>query len=115
MGAVQRGVVRGSNQEGAGGDHRSNGFLPLSGGAATVHPANMPGAIGDRRGGSASLAGMAPAIQRANDRFNVDQVQMAQPASAIEPGKGAIPVNPFLPGGAIARISGYEADEAKAK
>jgi hypothetical protein len=111
MGAVQRGVVKGSNKEGPGGDSRANGYLPLGGGAATVHPANA----GDRRGGSASLAGGAPAIQRANDRFNVDQAQMPQPASAIEPGKGAIPVNPFLPGGAIARITGIEADEAKAK
>lgn len=115
MGQVQRGVVKGSNDQGRGGDHRANGYLPLAGGAGSVHPANMPGAGGDRRGGSFPLSGGAPMIAPAQHRFNVDEVQMAQPASAIEPGKGAIPVNPFLPGGAVARISGYEADEAKAK
>ena len=38
-----------------------------------------------------------------------------QPGSAIEPGKGSIPVNPFLPSGAVARVAGYTADEARAK
>lgn len=114
MGAVQRGVVKGSNQEGAGGDHRANGYLPLAGGTGTVHPANMA-AGGDRRAGSFPLSGGAPMIAPAQHRFNVDEVQMAQPASAVEPGKGAVPVNPFMPGGAIARVAGQVADDARGK
>ncbi len=115
MGSVQRGIIRGSNQQGPGGDRRNNGYLPLSGGASTVHPANMPGAAGDCRAGSASLAGGAPAIKPPDHRFNVDQAQMPQPASAMDPGKGQIPVNPFLPSGAVARVAGTVADDARAK
>lgn len=58
MGTVQRGVVKGSNGEGRGGDHRANGYLPLGGGAPTVHPANQT-AGGDRRAGSFPLTGGA--------------------------------------------------------
>ena len=100
--AVQRGVVKGSNKEGPGGDDRNNGFLGLSGGASTVHPANQAMG-GDRRNGSFPLAGGAPAIQRNMERFNVDQVGMPDQPFPDEPGKGAVPVNPFLPGGAAAR------------
>ena len=57
----------------------------------------------------------APAIQRNMERFDVSQVQMPQPASAIEPGKGQVPVNPFMPSGATARVAGYVADERAAK
>ena len=112
MGQVERGVVRGSNKEGPGGDGRNNGFMPLTGGASTVHPWNA-GPGGDRRSGSFPLGGGAPAIQRNMERFNVDQVKMPQPDSAIEPGLGTVPVNPFLPGGAAARVAGQVADEAK--
>jgi hypothetical protein len=114
MGQVERGVVRGSNKEGPGGDGRANSFASLAGGAPTVHPSNI-GPGGDRRNGSFPLGGGAPAIKRNEERFNVDQVQMPQPGSAIEPGKGQIPVNPFMPSGATARVAGYVADEAKAK
>lgn len=106
MGQVERGVVKGSNQQGPGGDRRNNSFLPLGGGAATVHPSNMPGAAGDRRGGSFPLSGGASTVKPPNAdqfRFNVDQVKMPQPESAVEPGVGAVPVNPFLPGGAATK------------
>lgn len=103
MGKVERGVVRGSNQEGPGGDKRNNGFLPLGGGAGSVHPANQAMG-GDRRMGSFPLGGGASPINPPNNkRFSVGDVEMPQPASAIEPGKGDVPVNPFLPGGAVAR------------
>ena len=108
-GPVQRGVVKGSNKEGPGGDGRTNGYLPLGGGASTVHPANMPVPAATAK----RLALRWPAVHRrckppngTDVRFNVDQVQMPQPGSAIEPGKGAVPVNPFLPSGAVARVAG---------
>ncbi len=116
MGQVQRGVVRGSNREGPGGDGRNNGFLPLGGGAPTVHPANIPGGAGDRRNGSFPLGGGASPINPPNaKRFDVGMVQMPQPESAIEPGKGVVSVNPFLPGGSTAMIGGQIADDARAK
>jgi hypothetical protein len=111
--AVERGVVKGSNKEGPGGDGRQNGFLSLSGGAGTVHPANY-GPGGDRKNGSFPLTGGAPAIQRNAERFNVDQVGMPDQPFPDQPGKGAVPVNPFLPGGVAARAM-PEADMAKPK
>jgi hypothetical protein len=111
MGQVQRGVVNPPNKPDRAGDGRANGYLPLSGGAPTLHPSNH-GPGGDRRGGSFPLDGGAPAIHESQRRFNVDDVKMPQPASAIEPGKGAVPVNPFMPGAAAGR-SAAVSDEAK--
>jgi hypothetical protein len=108
---VKRGVVKGSNKAGPGGDDRNNGFLSLAGGASSVHPANR-GPGGDMRSGSFPLAGGAPAIQRNAERFNVDQVGMPDQPFPDAPGKGAVPVNPFLPGGAAARAM-PEQDSAK--
>jgi hypothetical protein len=116
MGQVQRGIVRGSNKEGPGGDGRANGFLPLGGSSPTVHPANMPGAVGDQRNSSFPLGGGASPINPPNaKRFDVGMVKMPQPESAIEPGMGLVPVNPFLPSGSIAMIGGQISDEARAK
>jgi hypothetical protein len=116
MGTVERGVVRGSNREGPGGDGRNNGFLPLGGGAPTVRPANMPSASCDRRAGSFPLGGGASPVNPPNaKRFDVGMVKMPQPESAIEPGKGVVPVNPFLPSGSIAMIGAAISDEARAK
>ena len=114
--AVQRGVVKGSNQEGPGGDKRNNGFMGLGGSGSTVHPANQAMG-GDRRNGSFPLGGRAPAIQRNAERFNVDQVGMPDQPFPDEPGKGAVPVNPFLPGGSCGSVSagfGYGASEVTA-
>jgi hypothetical protein len=102
MGSVQRGVVKGSNKEGKGGDGRSNGFLPLGGGAGAVSGPNQTHS-GDRRGGTAPLGGQAGTIHPPDHRFNVDQAQMPQPPSAVEPGKGAVPVNPFQTGPGAAK------------
>jgi hypothetical protein len=93
-GGVERGVVKPPNEEQAGGDHRANGFLPLSGGSPTVHPAN--GAYGgDRRMGTMPLGGSGGAIHPPNHRFDVGMAKMPQPPSVTEPGKGAVPVNPW--------------------
>jgi hypothetical protein len=111
MGTVQRGVVKGSNKEGKGGDDRANGYLPLGGGGSPISPNEMKD--GDRRAnGSGSLTGGAPMVKPPDHRFNVSQAQMPQPPSAVEPGKGAIPVNPFLPGGSPAMIGVPVADMA---
>jgi hypothetical protein len=119
MGQVERGVVRGSNDQAPRGDHRNNSFLPLSGGASTVQPANMA-AGGDRRMGSFPLGSSGSPVNPPNSsdfRFSPGQVpntSSGMPGSAVEPGRGSVPVNPFLPGGAAAR-SLPEADMARAK
>jgi hypothetical protein len=119
MGQVERGVVRGSNDQAPRGDHRNNGFLPLSGGPATVHPANMADG-GDRRMGSFPLSSGGSPVNPPNaDAFRwnpsmVPNTSSGQPGSAVQPGRGDVPVNPFLPGGAAAR-SLPVADEARAK
>jgi hypothetical protein len=115
MGNVERGVVKGSNQECCGGDRRANGFMGLAGGASTVHPSNETSPGGDRRGGSFPLGGGAAAIHPPDHRFSVESgVPGAMSVGAEEPGKGAVPVNPFLAGGAAAR-SMPVSDMAKAK
>ena len=100
--AVQRGVVKGSNMESPAGNMKNNGFLPLGGGAGTVHPSNQ-GPGGDKRSGSFPLSASGPGITPPNHRFAVGQVGMPDQPFPAEPGKGAVPVNPFLPGGAAAR------------
>ena len=87
---------------GPAGNMKNNGFLGLGGGAGSVNPPNT-GAGGDHRAGSFPLGGSGSPVNPPNNRrFSVGDVEMPQPASAIEPGKGAVPVNPFLPGGAVA-------------
>ena len=116
MGKVERGVVRGSNKEGPGGDLRNNGFLGLAGGASTVHPANRsgPGAATAATARSRSACGASPINPPNNRRFEVGDVEMPQPESAIEPGRGADPVNPFLGSGAAAKAMPVS-DMAKGK
>ncbi len=90
---VERGVVRPPNQPGAAGNGANNSYLPLDRKAGGVTPFHCePG--GDRRGGSADLAGQASPITPPNHRFDVGMAKMPQPPSAIEPGKGAVPVTP---------------------
>jgi len=113
---VERGVVKPPNMPDKAGDRRNNGFMPLGGEMSTVHPANKEGPGGDRRGGSFPLGGGAPAIADRQHRFNVDEVPGSHAPMPFqsEPGKGAVPVNPFLPGGAAARATAV-ADDAKAR
>ena len=75
MGQVERGVVHGTNVQGPGGNLKNNGFLPLSGGAGTVHPSNM-GIGGD--------AGTA------RSRWRRDRRKMSAPQSQARP-PGHIP------------------------
>jgi hypothetical protein len=97
MGQVEHGVVKPPNKATKGGDDRENGFLPLSGSASPVRPNEA--FAGDHRGGSFPLSGGAPMTKPPEHRFNVSDAGMPQPPSAVEPGKGAVPVNPFMGGG----------------
>ena len=92
-GGVRRGVVQPSNEVGPGGNRASNGYLPLVGSTHNGVPLHQTG--GDRRNGCVPLGGMPSPVHPPDHRFNVDRAKMPQPPSAIEPGRGAIPVDPW--------------------
>ena len=96
---VERGVVKPANEPGRAGARANNGYLPLAGGQPAMHPSNEPGARGDRRGGSMPLASQPSPVTTHDHRFQVGDAKMPNPPSAFEPGRGAVPVNPFVPGG----------------
>jgi hypothetical protein len=110
---VERDVVKAPNEPGRAGARAANSFLPLAGGPPAAHPSNEARKGGDRRGGSANLAELASPVKTPDHRFNIEDAKMPQPPSAFEPGKGAVPVNPFVPGGQGINRAYPEADMAK--
>ena len=110
---MERGVVKAPNEGEFKTDVRANGFLPLSDTASPIEPNERRG--GDRRAGSYPLAGGASPITTAQDRdWKVGTSSQPNMPVAVEPGKGAVPVNPFqggMPGGRAMPI----ADMAKAR
>ena len=91
-GDARWGVVKPSNEAGAGGNRANSSYLPLGGSAGPLNASSLGG--GDRHKGSVPLGGTASPILPPDHRFDVDMAKMPQPPSALEPGKGAIPVNP---------------------
>lgn len=91
---TERGQVIPPNQPGATGNGATNSYLPLSREIGGLIPSNF-GAGGDRRSGSVSLDGMPSPVHPPDHRFDVGMAKMPQPPSAVEPGKGAIPVSPW--------------------
>jgi len=75
-------------------DQRANGFLPLADRGSTVRGSDY--GAGDRRGGSYPLGGSAspisPPNQMGGDRRGYSSD--GQMPAAVEPGKGAVAVNP---------------------
>jgi hypothetical protein len=110
----QRGVVKPPNEGDFKGDRRTNGFLSLSGAPSPAAVSNLSRFMHVHAGGSADLVHHAPPVVLAKARFvDGDPGYTSQPQSAVEPGKGAVPVNPFLasePG--VARANRI-ADDAK--
>ena len=92
-GGALRGVVKPPNEAGPGGNRACNSYLPLGGAAGPGLACDHGG--GDRRRGCVPLGGMASPVHAPGHRFDVDTAKMPQPPSAIEPGKGAVPVNPW--------------------
>ena len=93
MAKVERGVVKPPNQE-LQGLAATRSHAPRAGAPATRGPNHAP-----LQGGSADLTRQPSPVAPASCRFNVDDARMPQPPSAIEPGKGDVPVNPFLVSG----------------
>ncbi len=95
----------------------------LQGLAATrsqIDPASKPktpradvSAIKHAAGGSANLTPLPSPIKPADHCFDIKAAAMRQPAAAVEPGKGAVPINPFLAcGPGLARATTLS-DDAK--
>jgi hypothetical protein len=100
---VERDVVKPPNKEDAAGNMKNNGFLSLAGSMGAVKGSNIEGRGGDRRDGSFPLTAGPVMAKPREHRFNVGQVGMPDQPFPAQPGKGTVPVNPFLPGGAAAR------------
>ncbi len=113
MANVERDVIKPPNQQGPAGSRAANGYMPLSRDPSPTHPSNEPGAAGDRRGGSANLMGPPSPVKTPDHRFNVEDAKMPQPPAAVEPGKGAVPVIPGVPGGQGVNAVYPAADMAK--
>jgi hypothetical protein len=95
------------------GDRRANGFLGLAGRAAPVDPTNLSRFAHGDPGGSANLARLASPIAPPNDSRFRDGDEGLTPGMEFpeSPGRGAVPVNPFLSSGGIAAAR-PEADSA---
>jgi hypothetical protein len=112
----RRGVVKPPNEGDFKRDRRTNGYLPLSGAEPPVAAPNLSRFMHGDTGGSAVLARQASPVIPANAKLvDGDPGYTSQPDSAVEPGKGAVPVNPFLAKGpAVARTLAV-ADDAKSR
>ena len=96
----QRGVVKPPNETDFKGDCRTNGFLPLSPEQSPVTASNLSRSRHGKAGGSADLARHASPVIPANAKLVAgDPGYTPACASAVEPGKGAVPVNPVLASG----------------
>ncbi len=67
-------------------------------------PVNPPNSMDDKREGSFPLGESASPVNPPNHKFAVGSSKMAQPNSAITPGKPAIPVSPWDDDGSNARV-----------
>jgi hypothetical protein len=114
LGNTQRGLGKPPNETGPAGARVNNGYLPLTKGGSTVNPPNS-GPGGDHRAGSFPLGESGSPITPPNHQFSVGTSKMPQPNSAVEPGKGAVPVNPWDAQGNPSRTRMPAADMARPK
>jgi hypothetical protein len=92
MAKVERGVIKPPNQE-LQGLTATRSHTPRADTPASRRP-NSKLHAGDP-GGSADLTRQPSPVVAPGHRFNVDDARMPQPPAAIEPGKGAVPVDPI--------------------
>lgn len=74
---------------------------PLGKTAGNVHPPNAMIHAGIPNNGFMPMTKQASQVKGSNEdlKFNVANAKMPQPPSVVDPGKGAIPVNPFQSSG----------------
>lgn len=110
MAKVERNVVKPPNQE-LQGLASTRSQAPRAVAAAPRGPNSV--LLSGDPGGSADLTRKVSPVKPASSRFSVDNAQMPQPPSALEPGSGTVPVNPFFPNGPGIARSRQIADDAK--
>jgi hypothetical protein len=94
-------ITNAPNQGEFAANRAANGYLPLTRGASPVDPPNLSKFGHGDPGGSANLARMASPIASTPNRSDFvggDPGYTPRPGSAVEPGNGSVPVNPFTPG-----------------
>jgi hypothetical protein len=86
---------------------------PQGRGASPVNPPNA-GLAGGRPNGSFPQTKQASPVKGSNDdlKFKISDAKMPQPPSAIQPGVGMVPVNPFTGPGGMTRQSNQVPDRA---
>ena len=108
MPPAEKGVVKAPNQGEFSTDRRSNGFLPLTPGPGSIPSTNLSRFMHGDAGGSADMTRQGTPISPPNAGVfkagDVGRTDQAAPA-AVQPGKGAVPVNPFLKSGSIVPAS----------
>lgn len=92
-----------------------NSSSPLTRGASPMNPPNAGIRDGNANNGFMSLAKRAGGIKGSNEslKFKVSDAKMPQPQSALQPGKGMVPVNPFTEKGGMTTPSLKMPDKAK--
>jgi len=101
MPTKERNIVKPPNEGLFKTNDKANGYMPLAGGASTTHPPNQHLRDGDP-GSSANLARQASTVRPPNEALKDGDPGFSMPwtpPGVVEPGKGAVPVNPFTPGG----------------
>ncbi len=101
MPKAERGVVKSPNADifATAGDPR-NSYMPLARESSPVAYSNLSRFMHGDPGGSSSLARQTSAVPVPNQRFDVDNVNNSQIDNfPVQPGRGAVPVNPFLADG----------------
>ncbi len=92
MPKVERHVVKAPNEKLQGLMH-TRSAAPGASGPYTRDPNQSLGS--GAPGGSGALARSPSPVSVPDHRFKIEDAQMPQPPSAIEPGTGAVPIYPF--------------------
>ena len=76
---------------------------PMGRSASPVHSPNAMFRGGDAGNGFMPLTKSASPVHGSNEafKFNVANAQMPQPESAMQPGQGDVPINPFRSGNGV--------------
>lgn len=108
-------ITNAPNQGAFSTNRANNGSVPLTRDASPIVTPNLSRYMHGDPGGSGPLTRMAsPIVEPNKTKFaDGDPGYTARPAAAVEPGKGSVPVNPFVAGQAGIVPSSMLRDSAK--
>jgi hypothetical protein len=102
---VERGVTKGSNEKFSGASNKGS-TAAMGHQSASFSPSNNSwSALAAKRGSSAPMGQSSSPVRTDDHRFKIGDARMPQPQSAVEPGKGMVPVNPFQASGKPSKVS----------